>query len=1096
MLDVNEKIPGTPPQKVIMQSVSFITFLTLLCGHCLGQAPDLILRIPEEINLDTYVGNVSDSSAMFKNLSRAEKETLKFGILNKDSHPSKLFRIDPDSGKLYSQGRIDRETLCDFTDACRIEFDVAVHSPVFSNIATVFIYVDDINDNAPTFPATEVTLDVSELASVGTVLKISGAVDRDSQFNNTIQSYDLSQQDMFSLTTTKNLDGSSVINLLLGKSLDREVKDQYSFNIVASDGGSPPKTGTLAVTINVLDENDNPPRFQNSSYDVMVKEDIAVNSTIMVVSATDPDLGSNSKVRYQFSNLQSAKLQSLFSIDSVTGVIRVAGKLVYEPDTPYHLIVEALDSGYRSLMTQTVVTVTVLDSGNNPPHVRINTLTTGNTVSEAAGMGFFVAYVEVEDSDSGENGEVVCNISSDAFSLEPLSGRKGYKVLVNTILDRESKYSYNMSVMCQDRGNPPLFGSAVFQMYVTDVNDNTPQFQRKQYNVSIPENSPIGFSVLTVSAYDADRGDNSRLRYFVVEDTQKPSFRIQYDSGIITTNRRFDREVTPVIKFHVLAIDQGMVARTGTTEVTLHISDINDEFPAFTHQLFQFRVVENMDANVIVGNITATDLDAGLNGEIEYFIAESPDGMIPFKVFANGTVIAEESLDRELKSRYIFTVLARDKGSPPKTNSSEVSITVLDVNDNVPTILFPTTVNHTVFISRSPEKDSVIGKIVAYDADFGENSTLRFVISNGNGDDAFSIDSDTGETKVANIWKLQNDMVYDLTITVHDSGTPQLKAETHLIIDVQFDNDTSALTPVRTKSDKYVIIAAAVAAATIILSIIIIAAICFVLRTDKRKSPPLSTNASKFNGHVASVKIPTADQTEVAHLSTGDTVDSGHIAPFGGVHNGQQKQIKHTDQSFKKKEVSFSIDDSLGSKPRDTIINNARLTFMDEAEKILPLDDVHSDTSGETIPSDSGRGGSEEEVNIQPDKKMHLRRLGAPHHEGNPFDQFCPYPMKQGPGFQNPRHNPSRFLHTNSFQEGRDFTRNHGPRDTSRDYSLRQGLSTFQDRPNNYSRPLSYHRQSSNVSHDDDGSTTTSGSYTLNQDDSLEERILGKDIIV
>ncbi|XP_046363095.1 putative protocadherin beta-18 [Haliotis rufescens] len=1082
-----------------MQRVGVVVLLTVLCGHCLGQTPDLVLRIPEEIKRDTYIGNVSDSSAMFKNLSQPEKQTLKFGILNKDSHPGKLFRIDPDSGKLYIQGRIDREALCDFTDACRVEFDVAVHSRAFSNIATVHVYVEDINDNAPTFPATEVTLDVSELASVGTVLKISGAVDRDSQLNNTIQKYELSQlENMFSLTTTKNLDGSSVINLLLGKSLDREFKDQYFFNIIASDGGSPPKTGTLAVTINVIDENDNPPRFQNSSYDVMVKEDAAINSTVLVVLATDPDLGSNSEVRYQFSNLQSAKLQSLFSIDPTTGVIRVAGKLEYEPDTPYHLIVEALDSGDRSLMTQIVVTVTVLDSGNNPPHVTINTLTSGNTVSEAAGMGFFVAYVEVEDSDTGENGDVVCNISSTAFSLEPLSGRKGYKVLVNTVLDRESRYSYNMSVVCQDKGDPPLSGAAFFQMYVTDVNDNTPQFQRRQYNVSIPENSPIGYSVLHVSAYDADQGDNARLRYFVVEDTQKPSFRIQYDSGIITTNRKFDREVTPVIKFHVLAIDQGMVAKTGTTEVTLNISDINDEFPAFTHQLFQFRVVENMNANIIVGNITATDLDAGLNGEIEYFIAESPDGMIPFKVLLNGTVIAEESLDREVKSRYIFTVLARDKGSPPKTNSSEVSITVLDVNDNVPSILFPTTVNHTVFISRAPERDSVIGKIVAYDSDFGENSTLNFVISSGNADDAFSIDIGTGETKVANTWKLQNNNVYDLTITVHDSGTPQLKTETHLIIDVEFDNNTSILTPVHTRSDKYVIIAAVVAAATIILSIIIIAAICFVLRTDRRKSSSLSTNTSKFNGLVAAVKVPATAQSEVVQLSSGGTVDCGRITPFNGVHSGQQKQAKQADQSSKKKEVSFSIDDSLDSKPRDIIFTNARLTFMDEGDKILQLDDVHSDTSGETIPSDSGRGGSEEEVNIQTDKKMHLRRWDAPIQgsKSHSFDQCYPLPIKQAPDFQNSRHNQVRFLHTNSFHEGRDFPSKKSPRDMSRDYLLRQGHNTFQDRSNNYSRPLSYRRQSSNMSHDDDGSTTTSGSYTLNQEDLLEERILGKDVIV
>lgn len=130
--------------------------------------------------------------------------------------------------------------------------------------------------------------------------------------------------------------------------------------------------------------------------------------------------------------------------------------------------------------------------------------------------------------------------------------------------------------------------------------------------------------------------------------------------------------------------------------------------------------------------------------------------------------------------------------------------------------------------------------------------------------------------------------------------------------------------------------------------------------------------------------------------------------------------------------------------------------------------------------------------------EMHLRRWDAPIQgsKSHSFDQCYPLPIKQASDFQNSRHNQVRFLHTNSFHEGRDFPSKKSPRDMSRDYLLHQGHNTFQDRSNNYSRSLSYRRQSSNMSHDDDGSTTTSGSYTLNQDDLLEERILGKDVIV
>ena len=931
--------------------------------------PDLVFRINEELPIKSYVGNISDNQAVFNNISAEDRQKLKFGILDKTGTAASLFEIDVSSGVMRVARTIDRESVCDISEflSCYLDLNVAIHSSspavMFNNVASVRIFIQDTNDNYPTFPASEVRLEVSEGAKVGTVLKISGAVDRDSLPNNTIQRYSITgQQGMFSLTAEKNPDGSSVVNLKLEQPLDREKKNLYAFKIIAYDGGSPPKTGRLDVAVTITDENDNPPKFAKESYDVTVKEDVLINHLIVRVSASDPDEGDNGRVTYQFSRMQSSKLQSLFSINSTTGEIRVAGKLEYDARKPHQLIVEALDGGVIPLKTQTVVTVTVLDSGNNAPIVNINTLSTENTraveLSEAARTGFFVAYIDVEDSDTGDNGEVQCETPNQSFKLEKLTGGKGYKVLVKTKLNREVKDKYKVIVICWDNGTPSLNTTASFQVVILDENDNSPQFGKKSYTASVPENSNKGTSVTRVTATDLDTGENGMVM-FSLEPKVTSVLRIHGRSGDITTKGVLDRESTPFIKFKVFATDNGTPKLTGSTEVTLIITDVNDITPAFKTYIFEFNITENQDSDIVVGHVEAVDNDEGRNGEIEYFIAETPTGMVPFTVLPNGTVLATESLDREARSGYRFTVLARDRGSPPRTNSTEVRIHVLDINDHAPQILFPKSPNHTIHITDLPKPNSVIGKIVAFDPDYGENKTLQFFISTGNDEGVFTIDRENGETKVSNVWKMKREHVYELTISVQDSGNPPKSVSTNLFVDVKIANDTK-LDLYGEKSEKYLVIAATVAAATCILSVVIIAAICYILRSDKRKPFSSSHRFSEFDKidtttNKSSTSVSIGKQTNVDHsMQIKSQTDKNNIdEPLY-----QRSSSKPDSGGYRKKEVSFSLDESDGGPAQDMklrevlrgvpdpnrsrenksnglIFTNPGLSFIDEKDKIL-----------------------------------------------------------------------------------------------------------------------------------------------------------------
>ncbi|XP_041359661.1 protocadherin-9-like [Gigantopelta aegis] len=1098
--------------------------------------PDLVFRIDEELPIKSYVGNISDNKSVFNNISSADRQKLKFGILDKTGTAASLFETDVSTGVMRVAKRIDRETVCDISESfsCYLDLNIAIHSVsptvMFNNVASVRIFIRDTNDNQPTFPASEVRLEVSEGAKVGTVLKISGAVDRDSLPNNTIQRYTITeQQGMFSLTSERNPDGSSIVNLKLEKPLNREQKNLYTFRIIAYDGGSPPKTGGLNVIVTITDENDNPPKFLKPSYDVTVKEDALPNHLVVRVSASDPDEGDNGRVTYHFSRMQSSKLQSLFSINSTTGEIRVLGKLEYDASKPHQLIVEALDGGVIPLKTQTVVTVTILDSGNNAPIVNINTLSTENTrtveLSEAARVGFFVAYVDVEDSDTGNNGEVQCETPSQSFKLEKLTGGKGYKVLVKRKLNREMMDKFKVIVFCWDNGTPSLNTTAFFQVVITDENDNSPRFVKNPYTASVPENSSKGTTITQVLAEDLDTGENGKIKYHL-ESSVTAVLRIRPDTGVITTNGVLDRESTPLIKFKVFATDNGIPKLTGTAEVILTVMDVNDITPAFKTYIFEFNITENQEHYVLVGRVEAFDNDEGRNGQIEYFIAETPTGMVPFTVLSNGTVIATESLDRELRSAYRFTVLARDKGSPPRTNSTEVRINVLDLNDHAPQILFPKSPNHTIHITDLPKPNSVIGKIVAFDPDFGENKTLQFFISKGNDEGVFTIDRENGETKVSNVWKMQREHVYELKISVQDSGNPPRSVDTNLFVDVRIANETK-LDMYGEKSEKYVVIAATVAAATCILSIVIIAAICYILRSDKRKP---YTSSNRFTEFDKVAITPEKSHTAVAvgkqtNIDQSMQIKSQTDKNTRGESVSQKPISKPDSGGYRKKEVSFSIDESdggpsqdlkfrevlrgvpdpngpRGNKPNDLLFTNPTLSYIDDKDKILHLDDVHSDTSGETIPSDSGRGGSEEEVNFQHSSNPHFswdpERVRS---KNNSRDNFsAPQTKHNNIPVKPERQNRVRFLHTNSFQEGRTFNPHPPTMTPSSRFSspgVRHPLSVQRESCDLIPRndPV-FIRQHSNHSQDDDVSTTTSGSYTVNNDDFLGESFLGKDVIV
>uniref|UniRef100_A0A8C3EMP7 Uncharacterized protein n=1 Tax=Corvus moneduloides TaxID=1196302 RepID=A0A8C3EMP7_CORMO len=244
-----------------------------------------------------------------------------------------------------------------------------------------------------------------ETTAPGSRFPLPDAHDPDSG-RNSLQSYELSGDEHFSLAVQAGPGGDQRPELVLAKALDRE-EQSLRLVLTALDGGDPPRTGTAQLWINVTDANDNPPVFAQDRYRASLREDAPPGSTVLNVSASDADAGTNARITYGFGETPSEVLQK-FIVEAESGKITLKEPLDFEDTRSYTLLIEARDGG--GLVSHCKVEVEVLDVNDNPPEITI--LSLSSPVPEDAPTGTVVALLNVNDPDSGENGQVSCELSA------------------------------------------------------------------------------------------------------------------------------------------------------------------------------------------------------------------------------------------------------------------------------------------------------------------------------------------------------------------------------------------------------------------------------------------------------------------------------------------------------------------------------------------------------------------------------------------------------------------------------------------------------------------------------------------------------------
>ena len=762
-------------------SVLTILMFNLLNAPVGAQGPQriaLVYSMVEELGADTIVGNIGTDSKLVERYGADVFGNLKFSFLKQDEPNRDYFDIDPTTGLLKTKRIIDREKLCSEKEDCVLKFDVAI-SPVpirYLEVVAIQVKIRDKNDNAPTFPKSRMSLAISESVMPGVSFVIPAARDPDSGPNG-IQGYDFrSPTRKFELRAQNTSDGSWDLKLVLREQLDREDRESYTLRVVAKDGGTPPRSGQLTVEVSVVDANDNPPKFNNASSDVTVREDAKVGTVIIRVRATDKDRGPNGRVTYMLSQDTVDRFGSLFGINNQTGEIYLKGALDYEKDKIYHLIVIASDQGgLDSVSTHARVVVRIKDVNDHPPRITVNALTPSGQVQipENAEPSTFVTHISVEDSDKGENGEVTCSLRDRNFDIQRIYQNEYTIFTVGGSFDRERQATYSLTLECHDHGDPPLRSAKRIVVKLLDENDHAPVFIQDVYGMTVRENNSVNAQLLQVNATDKDEGPNAEITYILHPDA-RGLVKVDPKTGMITTNSVLDYEKMHTFRFRVIAQDNGKTKLSSTATVTLDIVDINDESPIFVLPNYNFALYENTAAGSEVGRVVATDPDSNPYNRVTYTMRADIGSRGTFEINPDsGVITTRRVLDREYQSQYGLTVLAGNRGFPFTTSSVSVTIYVSDRNDNAPMVEYPNPINNTVQVSYMAPVGYIVTRVMATDSDYSVNARLDYSIAKGNLDDLFAIDPLNGAITVNQNLEAFGGRRYRLMLQVKDNGVPQ-----------------------------------------------------------------------------------------------------------------------------------------------------------------------------------------------------------------------------------------------------------------------------------------------------------------------------------
>ncbi|KAM9498232.1 protocadherin gamma-C5-like isoform 8-T8 [Salvelinus alpinus] len=536
------------------------------------------------------------------------------------------------------------------------------------------------------------------------------------------------------------------------------------------------------VEVEILDINDNSPRFKSDENTVNVAESTLPGARIPLETAQDPDVGANMLRSYTLNTNDFFKLNVKNSRDGTKIPELVLENAVdREKQSVHHLILTAFDGGSPARLGIAKFTVIVLDNNDNAPSFEQDLYEIH--LSENTNPGTLVLTVKADDLDEGSNSAIVYSFGSQTpddvqkrFAIDQETG----EITLSHELDYEIGHSYKFDVCARDKGTPSMEGHSDVQVTVIDVNDNSPEITITSSPKPVREDAPVGTMVALISAKDLDSGENGQVSLRMSSDYPfklNPSFADHY---ALVTHATLDREKYPEYRIELEASDSGSPALTSNKIITVNILDVNDNPPVFSQPSYTVYVRENNAAGSIMCSVSASDPDIGENGKISYSILDSKvqDVSVSSYIYINsdnGSIYSMHSFDYEKLKVFQIQVQAKDHGSPSLNSNVTVHVFILDQNDNAPAVIYPSTVMGSVShqkMPRSAKAGHLTTKISAVDADSGHNAWISYRLVEATDSSLFSVNLYTGEVRTKRAVSEQDDSSQRLLIEIQDNGEP------------------------------------------------------------------------------------------------------------------------------------------------------------------------------------------------------------------------------------------------------------------------------------------------------------------------------------
>ena len=716
--------------------------------------------------------------------------------------PSEFFSVDPSSGELFSKQQVrykhsPKPRAISPENVYTLSLVATDNGkPPLSSECLVTINVMDAHNSAPRFAKPSIFFSpVPDSAILGqNIIQLSVGVDNAPMAPMRLQTeapdttmieyvkFGGNGSDFFNVD--KETGWVSVVGPLFGR---RDM--EFVVIVRAYTKGLPAQHDEALVRLVVTGENRHLPVFTAFSYQVIVQENEPLGSVIVSVTAADSDNGPNGAVQYA---IVSGNEENKFAIDVNTGSISVANSLDYDTLQKFTLNITATDMGFEPKMATATLTILLTDVNDNPP--RFNQSSYDGFVSENSPPDSFVIDLEAIDVDSAKNSIVQYSIiggsGKEFFAIDSETG----VVTTKTSFDFEERNLYQLEVLATNPDSA-MFGSTLVLVHITGRNENFPKFLQPVFQFTVSESAPVGASVGIIQATDRDNGQDGEVLYLFVGSSNDRGFHISPETGVVTVARPLDRESQSRAVLTVMAKNRGGIRGNDTDEaqVIISIQDGNDP-PMFLQSVYHVdSILESVPIGTRVISVLAVDKDVRPpNNEFTYTILASETDGGASKAFKidphSGLIDTVALLDRETQAVYNLTVAAIDSGTPSQTGTAQVFVVLADVNDNGPTFE-PANPVGSVF-ENEPSGTSVM-VLSAVDADLPPNTEpFTYAIVGGEHRDYFQVERETGVVRTKS-GAIDREMTSRMNIVVEvtDSGTPRIKSQLPVFIDILDKND-------------------------------------------------------------------------------------------------------------------------------------------------------------------------------------------------------------------------------------------------------------------------------------------------------------------